>query len=156
MQRVITFLTGLLLGGALVTVIPASRAHDDLTGAQNNPENHPLLVHMTTGDVWRGATGLEFALAMRKIGHPVAVFLNLDAVKLADRNASQEKRSSMRQIPRETIGDLIRDGAIILVCEACLAEFGLKLEQVVPGVQLGRAGYLENFVFADNVRTLTW
>jgi len=26
----------------------------------------------------------------------------------------------------------------------------------VPGVQLGRPGYLENFVFADNVRTLTW
>ena len=25
-----------------------------------------------------------------------------------------------------------------------------------PGVQLGRPGYLENFVFADNVRTLTW
>jgi hypothetical protein len=26
----------------------------------------------------------------------------------------------------------------------------------VPGVQLGAPGYLENFVFADNVRTLTW
>jgi hypothetical protein len=26
----------------------------------------------------------------------------------------------------------------------------------VPGVQVSRPGYLENFVFADNVRTLTW
>jgi len=26
----------------------------------------------------------------------------------------------------------------------------------VPGVQLGSPGYLENFVFADNVRTFTW
>jgi len=26
----------------------------------------------------------------------------------------------------------------------------------VPAVQLGSAGYLENFVFADNVRMLAW
>jgi predicted peroxiredoxin len=156
MQRMMIFLAGLLLGAALVAAIPAGQAHDDLTGGMSAPENHPLLVHMTTGDAWRGATGLEFAQAMRKIGHPVAVFLNLDAVKLADRNAAQEKRPSMQQMPREIIADLIREGAIILVCEACLQEFGLKLDHVVPGVQIGRPGYLRNFVFADNVRTLTW
>jgi predicted peroxiredoxin len=156
MQRMIVFLAGLLIGGALVTAIPAGQAHDDLTGAQSNPENHPLLVHMTNGDLWRGATGLEFAQSMRRLGHPVAVFLNLDAVKLADRTGVQEKRRAMAQIPRDIIADLIREGAIIMVCAPCLEEFGLKLDHIVPGVQLGRPGYLENFVFADNVRTLTW
>jgi len=111
---------------------------------------------MTTGDSWRGATGLEFARAMLKIGHPVAVFLNLDAVRLALRTGEQEKKASMPQVPREIIADLIRDGAIVLICQPCLSEFGFKLDDIVPGVQLGSPGYLENFVFADNVRTLSW
>ena len=54
------------------------------------------------------------------------------------------------------LADLIREGAIVLICQPCLAEFGLKLDNIVPGVQVSRPGYLENFVFADNVRTLTW
>jgi hypothetical protein len=56
----------------------------------------------------------------------------------------------------EIIADLIRDSAIVLICQPCLSEFGVKLDDIVPGVQLDSPGYLENFVFADNVRTLTW
>jgi predicted peroxiredoxin len=156
MQRIVVFLLGLVDGGALTVAVPRGEAHDDLTGGLTTPQNHPLLIHMTSGDSWRGATGLEFALAMLKSGHPVAVLLNLDGVKLALRTGEQEKKPSMTQVPREIIAELIRDGAIVLVCQPCLAELGLKLDHIVPGVQVSRPGYLENFVFADNVRTLTW
>jgi predicted peroxiredoxin len=156
MQRIVIFLLGAFVGGALMASVPSGKAHDDLTGALAAPENHPLLVHMTSADTWRGAMGLEFAQAMLKIGHPVAVFLNLDAVKLALRTGEQEKKRSMQQIPRDLVADLVRGGAVVLICQPCLEEFGLRLDDVVPGVQLGRPGYLENFVFADNVRTLTW
>ena len=156
MQRIVIFLLGLLVGGALMAAIPPGRAHDDLSGGVTTPQDRPLLIHMTTGESWRGATGLEFAQAMLKIGHPVAVFLNLDAVKLALRTGEQEKKRSMQQIPRDLVADLVRGGAVVLICQPCLEEFGLRLDDVVPGVQLGRPGYLENFVFADNVRTLTW
>ena len=156
MQRIVVFLLGLLVGGGLIAAVSRGQAHDDLTGGLRNPQDHPLLLHMTTGDSWRGAMGLEFAQAMLKSGHPVAVFLNLDAVKLALRTGEQEKKASMQQIPREIIAGLIREGAIVLICQPCLAELGLKLDHIVPGVQVSRPGYLENFVFADNVRTLTW
>ena len=156
MQRIVVFLLGLLVGGGLIAAVSGGQAHDDLTGGLRNPQDHPLLLHMTTGDSWRGAMGLEFAQAMLKSGHPVAVFLNLDAVKLALRTGEQEKKASMQQIPREIIASLIREGAIVLICQPCLVEFGLKLDHIVPGVQVSRPGYLENFVFADNVRTLTW
>jgi predicted peroxiredoxin len=70
---------------------------------------------------------------MLKIGHPVAVFLNLDAVRLALRTGEQEKKASMPQVPRDIIADLIRGGAIVLICQPCLTEFGFKLDDVVPG-----------------------
>src|SRR5262249_31729455 len=50
MHRIVIFLLGLLLGGGLMASVPPGKAHDDLTGALASPENHPLLLHMTSGD----------------------------------------------------------------------------------------------------------
>jgi hypothetical protein len=37
-----------------------------------------------------------------------------------------------------------------------MSEFGLKLDDLVPGVQMGKPGYTQSFIFAENARTLTW
>src|ERR1700756_4051801 len=95
MQRIVIFLLGLVLGEGLMASVPLGKAHDDLTGALASPENHPLLLPMTTGDLWRGATGLELPRAMLNVGRPVAVFINLDAARLALRTCEQEKKASM-------------------------------------------------------------
>ena len=100
--------------------------------------------------------GLHFAHATLKQGHPVAVFLNLDAVKLASTIGEQEKKPTMQRVPREILADFIRDGGVVLMCGPCMAEFGLKLADMVPGVQLGKPGYTQGFIFAENARTLTW
>src|SRR3954464_8690113 len=130
-RRIVIFLLGVLVGCGLMSAVPPGKAHDDLTGALAAPENHPLLVHMTTADSWRGAMGLEFAQAMMKIGHPVAVFLNLDARKLALRTGEQEKKPSMQQIPRELVADLIRGGAVVLLCQPCRELPGLRGDDTV-------------------------
>jgi hypothetical protein len=44
----------------------------------------------------------------------------------------------------------------VLICGPCLAEFGLKLDDLVHGVELGKPGYTQSFIFAENARTLTW
>jgi hypothetical protein len=37
-----------------------------------------------------------------------------------------------------------------------MAEFGLAMDDLVAGVQLGKPGYTQGFIFAENARTLTW
>jgi predicted peroxiredoxin len=156
MQRAAFYLCGLLTGLALVFAVPKGQAHDADQLANSAPQKNPLFINMTSGDSWRGWMGLHFAHATLKQGHPVAIFLNLDAVKLAARTGEQEMKPTMQRPPREILADFMKDGGIVLMCGPCMNEFGLKLDDLVPGVQMGKPGYTQSFIFAENARTLTW
>jgi predicted peroxiredoxin len=156
MQRAALYLCGLLTGLALVFAVPRGQAHDADQLANSAPQKNPLFINMTSGDSWRGWMGLHFAHATLKQGHPVAIFLNLDAVKLAARTGEQEMKPTMQRPPREILADFMKDGGIVLMCGPCMNEFGLKLDDLVPGVQMGKPGYTQSFIFAENARTLTW
>ena len=86
----------------------------------------------------------------------MTVFLNLDAVKLAAASGPQEKKGTQGRLPREIIAEFIRDGGVVLMCGPCMQELGLKLEEMVPGVKMGRPGLTQGFIFAENAKTLTW
>lgn len=156
MRRSALFALGLTAGLAVSLAVPRGQAHDADQIAASAPQKNPLFMNMTSGDSWRGWMGLHFAHATLKQGHPVAVFLNLDAVKLAAKSGAQEMKPSMQRAPREILADFIRDGGVVLMCGPCMAEFGLKMEDLVAGVQMGRPGYTQSFIFAENARTLTW
>jgi predicted peroxiredoxin len=156
MKRAAFYLCGLLTGLALAFAVPKGQAHDADQLANSAPQKNPMFLNMTSGESWRGWMGLHFAHATLKQGHPVAIFLNLDAVKLAAKNGEQEMKPSMQRAPREILADFIRDGGIVLMCGPCMIEFGLKLDDLIPGVQMGKPGYTQSFIFAENARTLTW
>jgi predicted peroxiredoxin len=148
------FLAGAIAGAGLIgAMMPA---FTQPAPAQPAAGKAPLFINMTTGDSWRGWMGLHFAHATLKMGHPVTVFLNLDGVKLASKTGEQEKKPSMQRIPRDIVADFIKDGGVVLMCGPCTQEFGLKTEDLVAGVQMGRPGLTQGFIFAENARTLTW
>jgi predicted peroxiredoxin len=149
MQRVFNFLSGLVIGAVSIVLIAPAQT-------QKAADKPPLFVNMTTGDAWRGWMGLHFAHATLTMGHPVTVFLNLDAVKLAAKSGEQERKPSMRRLPREILVDFIRDGGVVLMCGPCMQEFGLQLDDLVAGVRMGKPGLTQSFIFAENARTLTW
>ncbi len=92
MRRLMIFALGLAAGLALAFAVPRGQAHDVDQIAASAPQKNPLFINMTTGDSWRGWMGLHFAHATLKQGHPVAISLNLDAVKLAARTGEQEMK----------------------------------------------------------------
>ncbi len=152
MRRFTIFLAGFCIGALLIGLVPSALTQT----APAQPAKSPLFINMTTGDSWRGWMGLHFAHATLKMGHPVTVFLNLDGVRLASKTGEQEKKPSMQRIPREIVADFIKDGGTVLMCGPCMQEFGLRMEDLVAGVQMGRPGLTQGFIFADNARTLTW
>jgi predicted peroxiredoxin len=152
MRRLALLSIGIILGLAAASV-PAWLAGSPANAQAGKPA---LFVNMTTGDSWRGWMGLHFAHNTMKMGHQVTIFLNLDGVKLAAKSGDQEKRPSMKRIPRDIVADFIKDGGKVLICGPCLSEFGLKLDDLVPGVELGKPGYTQGFIFAENAKTLTW
>ena len=58
-------------------------------------------------------------------------------VKLAAKSGEQEKKPSMQRMPRDIFVDFIKDGGTVLMCGPCMTEFGLKLDDLIPGVQMG-------------------
>ena len=68
---------------------PSGRAHDAATLANSAPQKNSLFLNMTSG----------------------AIFLNLDAAKLAAKSGEQEKKPSMQRVPRDVLADFIKDGA---------------------------------------------
>jgi len=89
-------LTGLVTGLVLAIAIPSGWAHDADTLANSAPQKNPVFLNMTSGDSWRDWMGLHFAHTTLKQGHPVAIFLNLDAVKLAAKSGEQETIDAAR------------------------------------------------------------
>jgi predicted peroxiredoxin len=154
MQRLLLLLAGIAIG-ALFFAPPHSHSYD-ANAMKGTPAQNPLFINMTNGDSWRGWMGMHFAHNTLKMGHPVTVFLNLDAVKLAVATGDQDKRASMGRPPRDIIAEFIQDGGVVLMCGPCMQELGLKIEDLVPGVKMGRPGLTQGFIFAENAKTLTW
>lgn len=152
MGRIAILLVGIAFGFAIACAVPLRH----FEAVAQTPAKPPLFVNMTTGDSWRGWMGLHFAHATLKMGHQVTIFLNLDAVTLASLKGEQEKRPSMQRVPRDIVADFVKDGGKVLICGPCLAEFGLKMDDIVVDVELGRPGYTQGFIFAENAKTLTW
>ena len=68
----------------------------------------------------------------------------------------QDKKPSMQRLPRDIVADFIKNGGVVLMCGPCMQEFGLTLKDLVPGVQMGKPGLTQSYIFAPNTRTLSW
>jgi predicted peroxiredoxin len=144
----------LALAVFLVAAASQALAQDGKPAAE--AKKAPLFINMTSGDTWRGWMGLHFANSTLRMGHPVTVFLNLEAVRLAAKSGEQEKRETMRRVPRDILAEFIKNGGVVLMCGPCMQEFGLKFDDLVPGVQMGRPGLTQSYIFAPGGQTLTW
>lgn len=120
-----------------------------------------LFVNLTTDDTWSAAKAISFAHQKAlKNGHaPVAIWLNVRGVYLADKKRASNVHGLMRDT-NTSIHDMltafIADGGQVVMCAACSKAAGLTKDDYIDGVTMGTWPVVEGLMFDPNVTTLAW
>ncbi len=120
-----------------------------------------LFVNLTTDDTWGAAKAINFAHEkVLNSGHsPVAIWLNVRGVYLADKKRPSHVHGLMRE-RNMSIQDMLTafmaDGGQVIMCATCSAAAGLTQEDYIDGVVMGTWPVIEGLLFDPNVVTLAW
>ncbi len=120
-----------------------------------------LFVNLTTDDTWSAAKAIYFAHEKAlKNGHkPVAIWLNVRAVYLADRKRPSHVHGLLRESNmsiQDMLSAFIEDGGTVIMCGACSQAAGLTKDDYIDGVQMGSWDLVSGILFDPNVKTLSW
>lgn len=114
-------------------------------------ETDPLFVNTSTDDGHRLQMALVFSKKQLERKHPVTVFLNDKAVLVASK-ANAEKFKEQQEV----LEGLIKSGATIIICPACMKLNNVAEADLLPGIKLGSPEVTGNALFQDNTKTITW
>ena len=120
-----------------------------------------LFVNLTTDDTWAAGKAILFAHEKAlKAGHsPVAIWLNVRGIYLADKKRPSHIHGLMRQKDlsiQDMLTAFIKDGGIVIACGACSKAAGLTLPDFIEGVQMGNPELVSSILFDPAVKTLSW
>jgi len=113
--------------------------------------NDPLFINLTSDDGHRINMAFNFGANQMRRGHPLTVFMNDKAVLAASKGNAEAFADQQK-----TIASLLASGAAILVCPMCMMHYGVKEEDLLPGLKVGNPELTGNALFADNTKTMTW
>jgi copper(I)-binding protein/predicted peroxiredoxin len=116
----------------------------------------PVFVNLTTDDDWRASMALHWAGVALRRGHPVTVWLNVDAVRLAVGHIAHPVHSMQDKTAQEMMQDLMRDGGKVLVCGGCLKRAGFNREQLIGGVEMGHPDKVMPAIFDEKTKVISW
>ncbi len=137
---------------SLTTTAPQALAEDGKPG---------LFVNLTTDDTWAAAKAIMFAheKALKNGHEPVAIWLNVRAVYLADKKRPSHVHGLMAENGtsiQDMLTAFIADGGQVIMCSACSKAAGLTQADYIDGVTMGTWPVVEGLLFDPNVKTLAW
>lgn len=120
-----------------------------------------LFVNLTTDDTWAATKAIMFAHEkVLKRGHkPVAIWLNVRGIYLADKNRASHVHGLMKEKGKsvqDMLTDFIKDGGVVIVCGACSKASGLTKSDFIEGVTMGNPDLVMGLLFDPSVKTLSW
>jgi predicted peroxiredoxin len=145
---------------ALIALFAVLSISASPAAAQDAPKAG-LFINLTTDDTWSAAKAIFFAheKALKNGAEPVAIWLNVRGVYLADKKRPSNVPGVMRAADKsiqDMLTDFMADGGIVIACQACSKAAGLKADDYIDGVQMGTWPVVSNLLFDPNVKTLSW
>ena len=120
-----------------------------------------LFVNLTTDDTWAAAKAIMFSheKALKRGHKPVAIWLNVRGIYLADKKRPSHVHGLMKeagQSIQDMLSAFIKDGGTVIACAACSSAAGLTPEDFIEGVQMGTPDLVLGLLFDPSVKTLSW
>ena len=131
-----------------MTVSPNLYASDD---------GDKLFVNITSDDINKAAMAIGFSTKIRmekKI--PVTIFLNVEGVRIADKNILGHKHSTGKSL-KEMLAGFMQAGGKVIVCPMCMKNVGgLSKNDLIEGVVVGGSDVTWPALFADDTTVLSY
>ncbi|MDX2496027.1 MAG: DsrE family protein [Desulfuromusa sp.] len=120
-----------------------------------------LFVNLTTDDTWAAGKAILFAhQKVLKAGYsPVAIWLNVRGIYLIDKKRASHVHGLMREKDmsiQDMLSAFIKDGGVVIACQACSKAAGLTKDDFIDGVTMGAPDLVRGYLFDPNVKTLSW
>ncbi|MCR9156256.1 MAG: DsrE family protein [Rhodobacteraceae bacterium] len=152
MKRLATTLAAITIAAASLTAAPVLAQEEGKPG---------LFVNLTTDDTWSAAKAIMFAhdKALKNGHEPVAIWLNVRAVYLADKKRPSHIHGLMAENGisiQDMLTAFIADGGQVFMCSACSKAAGLTEADYIDGVTMGTWPVVEGLLFDPDVKTLAW
>jgi sulfur relay (sulfurtransferase) complex TusBCD TusD component (DsrE family) len=114
-------------------------------------EKDPLFINLTSDKIPRVDHALHFGNVHFSKGHPLTIFLNGEGVLLASKGHSAQFASQQK-----SLAELIGRGAMVIVCQYCMKQVGVKESELLPGFKVGNPELTGSALFKDDTKTLSW
>jgi sulfur relay (sulfurtransferase) complex TusBCD TusD component (DsrE family) len=111
-----------------------------------------LFINLTSDDGPRAAMAIGFGTrVLQERQMPVTIFLNVEGVRLANKNIAQCK------VPQELLRTFIKHGGRVVICPMCLQNVGgMDKDDLISGVTMGGPDVTWPALFDDNVTVLSY
>jgi predicted peroxiredoxin len=126
-------------------------------GAYADTDGQKLLVNITSDDINKATMAIGFCTKVRmqkKI--PVMIFLNVEGVRIADKNIPEHKHSTGKSF-KEILAGFMQAGGKVIVCPMCMKNVGgLSKDDLIDGVVVGGSDVTWPALFAENTTVLSY
>lgn len=114
-------------------------------------DTDPLFINLSTDEPRRALAGLTFGLHQHENGHPLTLFLN-------DRGALLGSRTHADKLaePQRLVDELMRQGAVVLIAPLSMKHYGVREDDLLPGVQISNRKLSGEALFRGTTRALSW
>jgi predicted peroxiredoxin len=128
-----------------------------LSGPLSAAGQGSLFINLTSNEINRAAMAVNFGhrvLLKKKI--PATIFLNVDGVRLLNKNIPQHQHAKGKTI-HQMLQAFMKDGGKVIVCPMCMKHVGgMSKDDLIDGVLIGGPDTTWAALFADNVTVLSY
>jgi intracellular sulfur oxidation DsrE/DsrF family protein len=114
-------------------------------------KDDPVFINLTSDDTHNMVMALTAAKHMSEAGHPATLFVNGKAVLILNKNMS-----TMYGEKQKELKELMGKGVTVLACGHCVQHLGLKEADLLDGVKIATPAIMNETLFKDNTKSLSW